>query len=100
MPELCCATNAVAGSVTFDVKRRVYDLCVNYDDRLLGLVESQLETGDIELDQSCCVRLYEIGRVRGDEDMVRGAGRRSSDITGHAAIELISTLLIYNFRPQ
>ena len=52
-----------------DVKRHVYDLCINYDDRLLGLVEAQLEMGDVELDQSC-VRLYGVGRVRGDEDMV------------------------------
>ncbi|XP_037077224.1 DDB1- and CUL4-associated factor 1-like [Pollicipes pollicipes] len=53
---------------TVDVKRQLYDLCVNFDDRLLALVESQLEMGDVELDQSC-VRLYEVGRVRGDEDM-------------------------------
>ncbi|XP_043216878.1 DDB1- and CUL4-associated factor 1-like isoform X3 [Amphibalanus amphitrite] len=53
---------------TVDVKRHVYDLCINYDDRRLALVESQLEMGDVELDQSC-VRLYDIGRVRGDEDL-------------------------------
>ena len=56
-------------TATVDVKRHVYDLCVNYDDRLLALVEFQLEM-DAAMVQSC-VRLYGVGRVRGDEDMVR-----------------------------
>ena len=62
-----------------DVKRHVYDLCINYDDRRLALVESQLEMGDVELDQSC-VRLYDIGRVRGDEDLVSGGVRGDEDL--------------------
>ncbi|XP_066598075.1 protein mahjong [Prorops nasuta] len=50
---------------TFDVKRGIYDLACNKFDTQIAIVENQ---GDFDSIQESCVRLYDVGRKRDDED--------------------------------
>ncbi|KAK0076783.1 hypothetical protein PV325_004862 [Microctonus aethiopoides] len=50
---------------TYDVKRGIYSLACNKFDTQIAIVENQ---GDFDSAQESCVRLYDVGRRRDDED--------------------------------
>ncbi len=50
---------------TFDVKRGIYDLACNKFDTQIAVVENM---GEFDSIQESCVRLYDVGRRRADED--------------------------------
>ncbi|OXU21314.1 hypothetical protein TSAR_001940 [Trichomalopsis sarcophagae] len=50
---------------TFDVKRGIYDLACNKFDTQIAVVENM---GEFDSIQESCVRLYDVGRRRDDED--------------------------------
>ncbi|XP_034942278.1 protein mahjong isoform X3 [Chelonus insularis] len=50
---------------TYDVKRGIYSLACNKYDTQIAIVENQ---GDFDSVQESCVRLYDVGRRRDDED--------------------------------
>ncbi|XP_012270857.1 DDB1- and CUL4-associated factor 1 isoform X2 [Orussus abietinus] len=50
---------------TYDVKKGIYDLACNKFDTQIAIVENQ---GEFDSIQESCVRLYDVGRVRDDED--------------------------------
>lgn len=52
-------------SATCDVKRGIYDLACNKFDTQIAIVEN---IGEFSSIQESCVRLYDVGRQRDDED--------------------------------
>lgn len=68
-------------AATIDVKRNVYDLCVNAVDSQIALVENQ---GMYHSIQESVVRVYDVGRRRDDED----------DQVMHFFVSFISVILI------
>ncbi|XP_014210788.1 protein mahjong [Copidosoma floridanum] len=50
---------------TFDTKRGIYDLACNKFDTQIAIVEN---SGEFDSIQESCIRLYDVGRCRNDED--------------------------------
>uniref|UniRef100_T1J9J0 DDB1- and CUL4-associated factor 1 n=1 Tax=Strigamia maritima TaxID=126957 RepID=T1J9J0_STRMM len=51
---------------TIDIRKNIFDLCTDKSDCFLAIIENQTARDGINVESIC--RLYEVGRLRGEED--------------------------------